>query len=372
MHPHHVYVHVPFCARRCTYCDFAIAVRRDTPVDEYLVALASELDLRYPHEERWEVDTLYLGGGTPSRLGGAGIARLLDVLRERLALAPGAEVTLEANPDDVDADAVVAWRDAGITRVSVGAQSFDDTVLQWMHRTHDARAIGAAVDALRGGGLDDVSLDLIFALPVEVSRDWSHDLASALALEPTHLSLYGLTVEPRTPLGRWADRGNATEADDEQYADEYLLAAASTAGAGLEHYEVSNFARPGFASRHNSSYWRGVPYAGLGPGAHEFDGESRRWNVSGYTEWLRRVGAGEDPMRDRECLDASNRAVERVYLGLRTREGLAVDDREMEHAQPWIESGWAVERPNGRLVLTAQGWLRLDSLAADLTVVRSH
>ncbi|MEO6877436.1 MAG: radical SAM family heme chaperone HemW, partial [Gemmatimonadaceae bacterium] len=245
MHPRHVYVHVPFCARRCAYCDFSIAVRRTVPVAEYVTALARELDVRFPDAGDWPVDTLYFGGGTPSRLGAAGVAHMLERVRARISFTRNAEVTLEANPEDITADAIAAWRDAGINRLSIGAQSFDDRVLAWMHRTHDAAAIERAVTLARRGGIENFSLDLIFALPETVERSWTDDVQRALALEPTHLSLYGLTIEPHTPLGRWRARGDVTESPDDRYETEFLYAHESLVAAGFEHYEVSNFGRPG-------------------------------------------------------------------------------------------------------------------------------
>jgi oxygen-independent coproporphyrinogen III oxidase len=369
--PRHVYVHVPFCARRCSYCDFAIAVRRSVPIDEYVTGIERELALRFPESEPWTTETLYLGGGTPSKLGGDGVARLIETLLRRLSLVDDAEVTLEANPEDVTEAAVRAWRAAGVNRLSLGAQSFDDDVLRWMHRTHDAEQIRTAVQQAQDAGLEDVSLDLIFALPDEVPRRWEADVASALALRPNHVSLYGLTIEPATPLGRWHARGTAAEATEERYECEYLYAHQTLGAAGFDHYEVSNFALPHRAARHNSAYWRGVPYAGLGPGAHEFDGRERRWNVKGYVEWLRRVGAGGDPKDGSEELSADNRTAEDVYLGLRTRAGLRLAGAELVRAQPWVAAGWGKLRGDA-LVLNPMGWLRLDSLAADLTVLRSR
>jgi oxygen-independent coproporphyrinogen-3 oxidase len=366
----HVYVHVPFCARRCSYCDFAIAVRRVVPVSEYVEALRTEIARRFG-DGASELDTLYLGGGTPSRLGGDGVARALDAVRERFPLAAGAEVTIEANPDDVTPEAARAWAAAGVNRVSLGSQSFDPGVLAWMHRTHDVAQIGRAVDAVRAAGIDNLSLDLIFAVPTALDRDWDRDLAHALALEPQHLSLYGLTIEPGTPLGRWHERGTVTEADEDRYADEFTRAHETMRDAGFEHYEVSNFGRPGRRSRHNSSYWQGVPYVGLGPAAHGFDGVTRRWNAASYTEWVRRLAAGEDPAAGDETLTPSDRIAEQVYLGLRTTDGLTLEAGEESRVRPWIEQGWA-ELDGGRLHLTAAGWLRLDALAADLTVLRSR
>lgn len=371
----HAYVHVPFCARRCSYCDFSIAVRRVVPVDEYVAAAARELEVRFPDSATLSSDslaTLYLGGGTPSRLGGEGVARLLDVMRGRLTLATDAEVTVEANPEDVSREAVRAWRAAGVNRLSLGSQSFDESVLRWMHRTHDAAAIGNAVDAARAEGIANVSLDLIFALPERTQRSWENDVARALELEPSHLSLYGLTIEPHTPLGRWHRRGDVTESPEERYEAEFLHAHDALSAAGLEHYEVSNFGRAGMRSRHNSSYWSGVPYLGIGPSAHEFDGQVRRWNVGPYAEWLERLSEGRDPIENREELTADNRGAERVYLGLRTIDGLALSAAEVEHVQPWIRSGWGAVDAHNRLVLSPLGWLRLDALAADLTLFGSR
>jgi oxygen-independent coproporphyrinogen-3 oxidase len=342
------------------------------PVEEYLGALRGELELRFGGTTPWPVDTLYLGGGTPSRLGGSGVAQLLDLLRGRLSLHPGAEVTLEANPEDISRETALVWRSVGVNRLSIGAQSFDDVVLRWMHRTHDADTTRRAVDWVREAGFEDFSLDLIFALPNEVQRDWARDVAEALSLAPTHVSLYGLTLEPRTPLARWRDRGAVTEVTDERYEVEYLHAHDQMCSAGFEHYEVSNFARPGRRARHNSAYWRGVEYAGLGPGAHEFDGSTRRWNVGAYADWVRRLASRTDPVEDSEALSEENREAEAVYLRLRTDAGLRPSEGELARAQAWRAAGWVVDRGDGRLALTPLGWLRLDSLATDLTVVRSR
>jgi oxygen-independent coproporphyrinogen III oxidase len=368
----HLYVHVPFCARRCSYCDFSIAVRQVVPVDDYVSAVRAELLLRFPDSEPWEVDTLYLGGGTPSRLGGDGVARLLDVLRARVRLAPHAEVTLEANPDDVSAGEVSAWRAAGVNRVSLGVQSFDDRALAWMRRPHDGARAAGAVDVLRAGGIDNVSVDLIFALPATLDRAWEDDLARALALAPSHLSLYGLTIEHATPLGRWVARGEVAEAPEERYEAEFMRAHEVMTQAGFEHYEVSNFARPGRRSRHNWAYWSGAAYVGIGPAAHGFDGASRRWNVAAYEQWRRRLAAGEDPVAGSEALTDENRLTEAVYLGLRTAAGLRLSGEQLSSVRPWIHAGWASIEDDARLILRAPGWLRLDALTQSLTAARSR
>jgi oxygen-independent coproporphyrinogen-3 oxidase len=370
--PRHVYLHVPFCARRCSYCDFSIAVRRDVPVDEYLAALDAELSTRFGAEPRGEVDTIYLGGGTPSRLGGAGIARALELVRRRFPTAAGAEITIEANPDDLTPEAAHAWAAAGVNRLSLGSQSFDDRALQWMHRTHDSGAIGRAVATARSAGIANLSLDLIFALPAALERDFARDVERVVALRPDHVSLYGLTVESGTPLGRWVARGTTIEQPEEGYEEDFLLAHRLLDAAGFEHYEVSNYAQPGRRARHNSAYWAAVPYVGLGPSAHGFDGDVRRWNVRAYTDWRDLALAQRDPLAGDERLTTENRVAESVYLGLRSDVGLLLQPEEAGLVASWLGAGWTTLAEDGRLRCTPTGWLRLDSLAAALTHHRSR
>ena len=370
--PRHVYIHVPFCARRCAYCDFSIAVRREVPVDEYLSALDAELSLRFPAGGQGDVDTIYFGGGTPSRLGGEGLARALDLVTRRFRPVEGAEITAEANPEDMRPEALRTWRSAGINRLSIGSQSFDDRVLAWMHRTHDSAAIAQAVHDARAAGIENLSLDLIFALPDALQRDFERDVERALALEPDHISLYGLTVEPATPLGRWVQAGREQEQPEEGYEREYTAAHRLMTSAGYEHYEVSNYALPGRRAVHNSAYWTGAPYVGLGPSAHGFDGRERRWNARAYVDWQQRVESGADPIEGAEALTRENRLAEEVYLGLRSDGGLTISGDEYLVVQPWIDAGWMTASAEGRLRCTAAGWLRLDALAAALTHHRSR
>lgn len=373
----HLYVHVPFCGRRCSYCDFSIAVRRVTPVTEYVDALDAEMATRAIRLDAAELRSIYLGGGTPSKLGGAGVSGVLGAVARRAGVEnprslPGdVEITIEVNPEDVTPESVAAWAAAGVNRASVGAQSFDPRVLHWMHREHSPERTREAVAGLRAGGIGNISLDLIFAVPEALGRDWGRDLEEAMALEPDHVSLYGLTVEPRTPLGRWTARGESTEAPEERYEAEFLEAHRRLRAAGLEHYEVSNYGRPGRRAVHNSAYWSGVPYLGIGPSAHGFDGRVRRWNIAAYTEWLQVVRGGGDPMAGQEEIGPAERLAETVYLGLRTSDGLVLHQNEWTMVTSWISAGWGT-RVGDRLVLSALGWLRLDSLAASLTAFRSR
>ena len=366
----HVYVHVPFCARRCSYCDFAIAVRRDVPVADFLAALRAELRTRLGQPGTGTapqvIETLYFGGGTPSHLGPEGVRAMLDLMREFFTWPADAEVTLEANPDDVTSLAVATWADAGVTRVSLGAQSFEPQVLAWMHRTHSSAQIDTAVELLRDAPFASWSFDLIFAVPASLARDWDRDLELALSMRPPHLSLYGLTVEPGTPLARWSQRGEIEATDERAYEREFLSAHAAAAAAGMDHYEVSNFARPGHHARHNRSYWRGVPYLGVGPSAHGFDGSTRRWNRAQYAAWHATVISGADPIAGSDLIGVAEHRTESVYLGLRTTAGLQLEPAELVVVARWIDEGWAVLHES-RIVLTPLGWLRLDSLAGVLT-----
>ena len=373
----HLYIHIPFCVRRCSYCDFSIAGRKRIPAREYVDAVLGELTLLRAADPgptalgslEAGLDTIYLGGGTPSLLPAEALGALLAAIRNsQSAIRNPVEVTLEANPEDVTPDRAVAWRASGINRVSLGAQSFDDGVLRWMHRSHDAARIGDAVRTLRAAGIDNISLDLIFALPGELRRDWSRDLDLACSLLPAHLSLYGLTVEDRTPLARWISRGATSAPDDDRYADEYLFAHTRLAAQGYRFYEVSNACRDGFHSRHNSAYWSGRAYLGLGPAAHSYDGRARRWNIAAWEAYARAIAAGRSPVASEEILTPAQRELERLYLALRTAAGLRLTARyrQLPPITAWAARGW-VEITDGRLACTPEGWLRLDALVRDLT-----
>jgi oxygen-independent coproporphyrinogen-3 oxidase len=359
-----LYVHVPFCARRCSYCDFAIAVRRQVPAHRFAELLLREWEMR--QDLAWwdaapGVETIYFGGGTPSLLDPGALGRILDGLAARRPIAGGAEITLEANPDDVTLERARAWRAMGITRVSLGAQSFHPATLQWMHRTHTASDIPAAVRAVRRSGLAALSLDLIYGVPEGLGRDWAEDLGRALALEPEHLSLYALTVEAGTALFKWTARGEVRSSPDDRVASEYLQAHATLRDRGFDHYEVSNAARPGHRARHNAGYWHREAFLGLGPSAHSGAGRERAWNLREWEAWARALEAGDDPRAGGETLDPEQVRLEETYLGLRTDRGVPEDRLPGPVRRTWVREGWAVEEARV-LRLTAEGWLRLDAL----------
>ena len=365
----HLYVHVPFCLRRCSYCDFAVTAVNAAPTDAWLDAIRRELaQVRAQHGDDNVLDTIYVGGGTPSLIGGAGMRGLADAIRETFTWAPDVEWTAEANPETLTRDVASEWKDAGVNRISLGAQTFNENALRWMGRMHGIEGPGRAVGYARDAGIDNISVDLIFGLPARFERDWRADLERVIDLGPEHVSLYGLTAEKNTPLGRWVAEGREALADEEQYVDEYLLAVEKLGAAGYEHYEVSNFGRPGLRSRHNQAYWRGVPYVGLGPGAHSYVHPVRYWNVRDWKQYADQLAAGESARADEEIVESETASLERAWLGLRTNDGLALDllsPAQRSKVGEWERRGLAAVS-DGLVRLTAQGWLLLDRLVVEL------
>jgi oxygen-independent coproporphyrinogen-3 oxidase len=319
-----VYVHVPFCLTRCHYCDFVTYTGMEGLRRPYAAALLEEAAMAVARlgAEPPVATSVFVGGGTPTLLPPEDLGRVLGRLRELLELAPGAEVTVEANPETVDDAMAEGLAAAGVTRVSMGAQSFDDRVLAALGRVHDADRVGRAVATLREAGVPAVNLDLIYGGPGEDAGSWAATLERAVDLDPEHLSAYALTIEPATKFGRLVAAGRMDEPGEDDLADRYDTACAVLAGAGYGHYEVSNWARDGQASRHNLTYWRRGRYLGLGAGAHEFDGTTRRWNLSGVPQYLEAVQGGRRPTEGEERLDPDQARFEALALRLRTVDGL--------------------------------------------------
>ena len=365
-----VYVHAPFCARRCFYCDFAVKVA-SADRDAWLSALTAEVRAL----EREGVfllddtlDTLYVGGGTPSLLGATAMEGLLAVIGEERLRHSDLEWTAEANPESFTRDVAIGWRRAGVNRISLGIQSFHAPSLKWMGRLHGAEGARSAVRIGRAAGFTNLSVDLIFGLPDHLERDWERDLDHTLSLDPDHVSLYGLSVEPATRLGRAVAERRETLPSEGRYEQEYLLAVDRLAEAGYEVYEVSNFARPGFASRHNSVYWSGEPYLGLGNGAHSYRHPVRRWNLRDWDAYRAAAQGSGLPVDDEEELEMGKVRLERIWLGLRTRRGISLQDlpaSARDRARYWEENALAVAEGNV-VRLTPRGWLVMDRLTVEL------
>ena len=321
------YVHVPFCRHRCGYCDFTLVAGRDDLADRYLAALGAELSRVEPPIPggRVELDTLFLGGGTPTRLTGGQLDRLFAAVFRRYRLADDAEVTVEANPADVTPELVARLADCGVNRVSLGVQSFDAAALRTLERDHTPADIPRVLDAVRAR-IGNVSLDLIFAVPGQGLRGWEATLDAALAVKPAHLSTYGLTFEKGTRFWSRRRRGDLTPAEDEEERAMYAAAIDRPAAAGFRQYELSSHALPGRECRHNRAYWCGDDFEAFGPGAANLIGGVRRTNHRGVLGWLRRVESGDPPWTEEERLSPEDRARELVMLNLRRAEGVVRDD----------------------------------------------
>ena len=378
--PFGFYVHVPFCTVRCGYCDFntyTASELGDVPgASRSTYADAAVAEVRFARRVLGDVDvavdTVFFGGGTPTLLPPADLTRVVAAIDAELGLADGAEVTTESNPDSVTADDHARLRDGGVNRVSFGMQSAVPHVLRVLDRTHDPERVPKVVQWARDAGFEQVSLDLIYGTPGESQADWAASLDAALACEPDHVSAYALIVEEGTALARQIRRGDVPMTDDDDLADKYLAADEALTRAGLEWYEVSNWARsPEAACRHNLGYWTGGDWWGVGPGAHGHVGGVRWWNVKHPTPYAVRIGEGVSPAHGRELLDEETRRVERVLLETRLRQGLPVEvlDDAGRAALPDQVARGLVEPADvaqGRVVLTTRGRLLADAVVRDL------
>jgi len=367
-----VYVHVPYCRVRCGYCDFntytATELGGGASQAEYAETAVREIDLLagvLPGAPA--ADTVFFGGGTPTLLPSDDLVRVLGAVRDRFGLAPGAEVTTEANPDSVTPEGLRALREGGFTRISFGMQSAVPSVLAVLDRTHDPERVPQAVSWARDAGFEQISLDLIYGTPGESLDDWRRSLDAAVACEPDHVSAYSLIVEDGTALARQVRSGVLPMPDEDDLADKYLLADDALGGAGLEWYEVSNWARDdGSRCRHNELYWTSQNWLGVGPGAHAHVGGVRWWNVRHPTAYAARLADGRSPAHAREVLDEETQRIERVLLEIRLRDGLPLDLlADPTRAEQVVADGLAQVAGN-RLVLTLPGRLLADAVVRTL------
>ena len=373
--PAGLYVHFPFCAVRCTYCDFPTVAGRDSEIEIYLDALEMEIERGQPDLPS-AVDTVYLGGGTPSRMSADQVHRVLGALGRRFDLLEGAEVTLEGNPESLTLERLSAYRAAGITRVSVGIQSLDARVLQDSHRAHDGAEGLAAVARAHESGLSEINVDLIAGLPGEALEVWDETVFRVVGSEPSHVSVYLLETDKDTPLSRAVRSGRVRPAREEGLAEAYRRSGEVLADHGYEQYEISNFARPGSRSRHNLKYWSDEPYGGFGLGAHAYLGGRRRSNRRELDDYLREVEAGEDPLEWEDPWDPRRRLAEALILGLRLVEGVDLDSLGERYGtnvvalfEPAWDRAWAagmIEWHGSRVALTPSGRLCSNELFAEL------
>lgn len=368
-----VYLHIPFCKSRCSYCDFATEVVRDSrSIDRYVDALAAEIAAFRPVSNEAGVDTIYFGGGTPSLLGPEQVSRLLNAVAGKLNVSAASEITMEMNPATVTADALDAYRRLGVNRASFGVQTFNDRDLKLLARGHDANDARETFRLLREAGFANVSFDLIAGLPGQTVDDWERNLDEALAMGPEHLSLYLLEIHSGTPLAEQLKSGRRPMPDEDASAEIYEMMLDRTAAAGYEQYEISNFAKPGFESRHNTKYWLLEPVFGFGVSAHSFDGRQRYWNerdTAAYVNGIEKLNSAE---AGRESIDSAS---EFVFLGLRLNRGIRLDDYSRRFGNDFLEThgekvhrlsnSGLVELADNSLSLTRKGMLFSNEVFAE-------
>ena len=375
-----IYIHVPFCWQRCHYCDFYSTLNLDKR-KEFTEKIIIELRNRNDFISDRKTDTIYFGGGTPSLLEPVDISAIICEIKSVFNLSPGAEITLEANPDDIDKDYLDSIRRAGINRLSIGIQSFDDKDLKLMNRRHDSKgAVRSVMDAY-SSGFENISIDLIYGLPGQGREDWLVNLEKAVELGPEHISAYNLTYEKGTNFYRWLKEGKIMETDDEISLNMFQKCDELLEGAGYEHYEISNYARDGKYSRHNNKYWFGEQYLGLGPSAHSYNGETRSWNVSNLRKWLD-TDIGSPGFSSLEEIDDQTARNEMIMTRLRTKWGIP----EGEYIKKFGPQSWdellqmaksflirsQMEKTKTGLAITEKGKFLSDGIIAELFILEDE
>ncbi len=369
-----IYIHIPFCKQACLYCNFHFSVSPGLQND-FTAALLREIPLRLDYLPGETIHTVYFGGGTPSLLPADQLVKILDRVRQHFSVAADAEITLEANPDDITDTSLAVWRSGGFNRMSLGVQSFFAADLNWMNRAHDAGQAIRSVGMAQSAGFTNLSLDLIYGLPGLTDEQWRENVNTVVGLGVPHVSCYALTVEPKTALHKLVASGRKSDVVSDDQARQFLEAMDWLGAAGYDHYEISNFARPGLRSRHNSSYWQSVPYIGLGPSAHSFDGGSRQWNVANNALYIKSLQQGELPF-EKEVLQPADQLNEYIMISLRTMEGLQLNEVQArfgeekrnvlkEKTKMYLANG-QMTADSGKLRLTRAGKLYADGIAADL------
>ena len=364
-----IYIHIPFCKSKCYYCDFYSCTLL-AKKQEVLAAIGDELNRRADFLQGETIETIYIGGGTPSLCSPAEIGGLLKRVSELYPSHAIKEITVEVNPDDLSPDYLRALRAEGVDRLSIGVQSFIDRDLRWMHRRHDASAASHAIDNAHNAGFDNLTIDLIYGIPQMSLSEWEYNLQQAFRHGITHLSAYHLTVEPDTAFGRRAARGSFRPVEEQVSEEEFLTVHRTLTGAGYEHYEVSNFARPGFRARHNAAYWHGEKYLGIGPAAHSFDGRERHWNVASVARYIDGEEAEAEQLtehdRFNEYLLTRLRTAEGICLGeLRQRFGAERAERLRREAARWIAAG-TLRISSERMAVSPERFLVSDAVIESL------
>lgn len=371
-----IYIHIPFCRKACHYCNFHFSTSL-THTANVILAIEKEIELR-AEEINEPIGTIYFGGGTPSLLETNDIQKILKSITQQFTLEKEVEITLEANPDDITQEKARSWKSLGINRFSLGIQSFADDYLVWMNRAHDAAQSLSAIEIIREAGFENFSIDLIYGTPGQTAEGWRKDLETAIELKIPHLSCYALTVEENTALDYLIQKGEKQAINTDEQAERFQVLMEQTAAAGYVHYEISNFALPGMESKHNSAYWEGIPYLGIGPSAHSFDGNIRKWNVSNNIKYVKAISNHQLPF-EAEILSDKDKFNEYCMTAIRRSKGIEKDkiirlggEQSVEtirtSIQPYVQSKKVIEDEQG-WKLTNEGKFFADGIAASLFIV---
>jgi len=368
-----IYIHIPFCKQACHYCDFHFSTSLKYK-DDLLNALIKEINLQKTYLVGETIETIYFGGGTPSVLGADELNKLIDTITSLHTVASNAEITIEANPDDLDKAKLQALRQTDINRFSIGIQSFFDDDLTWMNRVHRAKEAEASVKRAQDVGFENITIDLIYGYPLLTDAKWKYNLDKVFELDIPHVSSYSMTVEPQTALASFIKKKKQPAMDEQQSAEQFTTLIEAMQNRGFEHYEISNFCKPGHYSRHNSNYWKGVKYLGIGPSAHSFNGETRQWNVANNAKYIQSLEKAEIPA-ETEVLTETDRLNEYVMTSLRTMWGLDLNKLNsiaqgtshelIKAADPFFEKDW-IQQNNNVITLTPGGKLYADHIASEL------
>jgi oxygen-independent coproporphyrinogen-3 oxidase len=374
-----IYIHIPFCKKACTYCDFHFSTSPQY-MEEMTDAICKEIILK-KNRITGQIGSIYIGGGTPSVLPTSYLAKIFNTLTTNFSIASDAEITIETNPDDLDAKKIADLRLLPVNRFSIGVQSFYDEDLIWMNRAHNSNEAETCIKRSQDAGFENLSVDLIYGYPLLTNEKWLRNIAKTIELQTPHLSAYSLTVEPKTALASNIRKGKQIPLNDDQSAEQFQILIDKSAIAGFEHYEISNFSLPGQYAVHNTNYWRGIPYLGIGPSAHGFDGTNRQLNIANNTTYITQLSAGKlvETVEELNNLDRFN---EYIMTSLRTMWGVDLNkikqaygktflEETLHNIKPFIERNW-LQHHNETLTLTANGKLFADYIASELFLLEDH
>lgn len=372
-----IYIHIPFCKKRCIYCDF-YSTTDSRKIPQYIEAIKKEAALRKDYAGGETVETVYLGGGTPSQLAGQQVKDIIGHIYNIYSVSENAETTIEMNPDDISLPLLQSLKEAGVNRLSMGIQTFNEQNLKFLNRRHTAAEAIDKVKMCQDCGFDNISIDLIYGMPVESHDDWIADIEKAISLGTQHISAYHLIYEEGTRMTQLLEQGIITETDEEESLSQFKTMIDMLKSAGFVHYEISNFCKPGFESKHNSSYWKGKKYTGIGPSAHSFDGNNRQWNIANLDEYIYKVNNGQQ-FWEEEILSTAEKYNDLILTSLRTIWGLDMNMLErsfgkiyldycMKNAMPHIERG-TLSLQDGIIKLTENGIFVSDDIMSDLMYV---